>query len=328
MISRPEPAELQNARGEPTPRTSLASTRRAHTSGHRRSTKRFEFLIEWTLFLCALLSIGTTVGIIIVLALETFAFLREVPITDFLFGTEWTPLFATPRFGVLPLVAGTTLVSAIAMIVALPMGLLSAVYLSEYANLRVRRFLKPVLEILAGIPTVVYGYFALLFVTPMLQTFLPNLAGFNALGPGIVMGVMILPLVSSLSEDAMRAVPRGLREGSYALGATKMQTSVRVVLPAAFSGITAACILAVSRAIGETMIVAIAAGQQPRLTANPMLPIETMTAYIVQVSLGDTPQGTLEYRTIFAVGMLLFLGTFILNLMSTWLRERFREEYT
>ena len=289
--------------------------------------KRFEFLIEWALFLCALLSIGTTAGIILVLAVETVAFLREVPITDFLFGTEWTPLFATPRFGVLPLVSGTVLVSAIAMIVALPCGLLSAIYLSEYSDHRVRRLVKPVLEILAGVPTVVYGYFALLFVTPLLQRIIPNLAGFNALGPGIVMGIMILPLVSSLSEDAMQAVPRSLREGSYALGATKMQTSLRVVLPAAFSGITAACILAASRAIGETMIVAIAAGQQPRLTWNPLLPVETMTAYIVQVSLGDTPQGTLEYRTIFAVGMLLFVGTFLLNLVSAWLRERFREEY-
>lgn len=289
--------------------------------------KRFEFLIEWALFLCALLSICTTAGIILVLAVETFAFLREVPITDFLFGTEWTPLFATPRFGVLPLVSGTVLVSAIAMVVALPCGLLSAIYLSEYADHRVRRMIKPVLEILAGVPTVVYGYFALLFVTPLLQRVLPNLAGFNALGPGIVMGIMILPLVSSLSEDAMQAVPRSLREGSYALGATKMQTSLRVVLPAAFSGITAACILAASRAVGETMIVAIAAGQQPRLTWNPLLPVETMTAYIVQVSLGDTPQGTLEYRTIFAVGMLLFVGTFLLNLVSAWLRERFREEY-
>ena len=290
--------------------------------------KRFEPLIEWALFACALLSVGTTAGIVVVLAVETFAFLREVPVTDFLFGTEWTPLFATPRFGVLPLVAGTVLVSAIAMIVALPMGLLSAIYLSEYADERVRRVVKPVLEILAGVPTVVYGYFALLFVTPLLQQVLPGLAGFNALGPGIVMGIMILPLVSSLSEDAMQAVPRGLREGSYALGATRMQTSLRVVLPAAFSGITAACILAASRAVGETMIVAIAAGQQPRLTWNPMLPIETMTAYIVQVSLGDTPQGTLEYRTIFAVGMLLFLGTFLLNLVSAWLRERYREEYS
>ena len=289
--------------------------------------KRFEFLIEWALFLCALLSIGTTAGIILVLAVETFAFLREVPITDFLFGTEWTPLFATPRFGVLPLVSGTVLVSAIAMLVALPTGLLSAIYLSEYADHRVRRVIKPVLEILAGVPTVVYGYFALFFVTPLLQRIIPDLAGFNALGPGIVMGIMILPLVSSLSEDAMQAVPRSLREGSYALGATKMQTSLRVVLPAAFSGITAACILAASRAVGETMIVAIAAGQQPRLTWNPLLPVETMTAYIVQVSLGDTPQGTLEYRTIFAVGMLLFVGTFLLNLVSAWLRARFREEY-
>jgi phosphate transport system permease protein len=185
---------------------------------------------------------------------------------------------------------------------------------------------KPILEVLAGVPTVVYGYFALLFVTPLLQQVVPGLAGSNALGPGIVMGIMILPLVSSLSEDAMRGVPRGLREGSYALGATRMQTSLRVVLPAAFSGITAAFILAVSRAIGETMIVAIAAGQQPRLTADPRVPIETMTTYIVQISLGDTPQGTIEYRTIFAVGMLLFLGTFALNAASTWLRERYREE--
>ena len=289
--------------------------------------KRFEFLIEWVLFLCALVSIGTTVGIIAVLAVETVAFLREVPLLEFLFGTEWTPLFATPRFGVLPLVTGTLLVSMIAMLVALPFGLLSAIYLSEYADPRLRRVVKPVLEILAGIPTVVYGYFALLFVTPLLQRFIPGLAGFNALGPGIVMGIMILPLVSSLSEDAMRGVPRGLREGSYALGATRMQTSLRVVVPAAFSGITAAFILAVSRAVGETMIVAIAAGQQPRLTWDPTVPVETMTAYIVQVSLGDTPQGTLEYRTIFAVGMLLFLGTFVLNLVSAWLRERYREEY-
>jgi phosphate transport system permease protein len=289
--------------------------------------KRFEFLIEKGLLACALISIGTTVGIIVILAAETLAFLREVPVTDFLFGTEWTPLFATPRFGVLPLVVGTTLVSLIAMIVALPMGLLSAIYLSEYAGLRTRRIVKPVLEILAGVPTVVYGYFALLFVTPLLQQIMPGLSGFNALGPGIVMGIMILPLVASLSEDAMRGVPRGLREGSYALGTTRMQTSLRVVVPAAFSGITAAFILAMSRAIGETMIVAIAAGQQPRLTWDPTVPIETMTTYIVQVSMGDTPQGTLEYRTIFAVGMLLFLGTFGLNLASAWLRERYREEY-
>jgi len=291
------------------------------------SSRWSEWFIEKLLFLCAALSVFTTAGIIIVLAIETFGFLREVSIVEFLTGSEWTPLFANKRFGVLPLVAGTVLVSSIAMVVALPMGLLSAIYLSEYAPESVRRVIKPVLEILAGVPTVVYGYFALMFVTPVLQQFIPGLAGFNALSPGIVMGIMILPLVSSLSEDAMRAVPRGLREGAYALGATRMQTSLSVVVPAAFSGITAASILAVSRAIGETMIVAIAAGQQPRLTSNPLVPIETMTAYIVQVSLGDTPQGTLEYRTIFAVGMLLFLMTFTLNLISTWLRERFREEY-
>ena len=308
-------------------KTAPAAVEGRPAGGPRRVLKRLEFVIEWALFLCALLSIGTTIGIIVVLAIETVAFLREVSIVEFLTGTEWTPLFAIPRFGVLPLVVGTTLVSLIAMLVALPMGLLSAVYLSEYASPGVRRVVKPVLELLAGIPTVVYGYFALLFVTPLLQRLVPSLSGFNALSPGIVMGIMILPLVSSLSEDAMRGVPRGLREGSYALGATKMQTSLRVVVPAAFSGITAAFILAVSRAIGETMIVAIAAGQQPRLTWDPTVPVETMTAYIVQISMGDTPQGTIEYRTIFAVGMLLFIGTFGLNLVSAWLRERFREEY-
>ncbi|MGE0360639.1 MAG: phosphate ABC transporter permease subunit PstC [Vicinamibacterales bacterium] len=292
------------------------------------STRRPERLIEILLFLCAALSVGTTVGIIAVLAIETLAFFREVPVVEFLTGTEWTPLFATKRFGVLPLVLGTLLVSAIAMVVAVPTGLLSAIYLSEYAPDRVRRVVKPVLEILAGVPTVVYGFFALTFVTPLLQRWVPGLSGFNALSPGIVMGLMILPLVSSLAEDAMRAVPRGLREAAYALGATRMQTAVQVVVPAAFSGITAAFILAASRAIGETMIVAIAAGQQPRLTVNPLVPLETMTAYIVQVSLGDTPQGTLEYRTIFAVGMLLFLMTLVLNLVSSWLRARFREEYS
>ena len=286
-----------------------------------------EFLIERALFLCAAFSILVTAGIILVLVWETAAFLRDVPLSEFLFGTVWTPLFYDKHFGVLPLMAGTLLVSAIAMAVAIPSGLLIAIYLNEYAAEGVRRTVRPVLEVLAGIPTVVYGYFALLFVTPLLQTFMPGLAGFNALSPGIVMGIMILPLVSSLSEDAMRAVPDGLREGAYALGATRMQTSLRVVVPAAFSGISAAVILAMSRAIGETMIVVIAAGQQPRLTLDPRVPVETLTAYIVQVSLGDTPAGTLEYRTIFAVGMLLFITTFVLNLISNWLRERFREEY-
>ena len=287
-----------------------------------------EFVIERTLFLCAAASILVTVGIIAVLITETIAFLREVPIREFLFGTEWTPLFFQKRFGVLPLISGTLLASAIAMIVALPAGLIVAVYLSEYAPEQVRRFVRPVLEILAGVPSVVYGYFALQFVTPLLQNFVPALAGFNALSPGIVMGIMILPLVSSLSEDALHSVPVGLREGAYALGSSKLQTAFRVVVPAALSGISAAAILAVSRAIGETMIVAIAAGQQPRLTLDPRVPVETMTAYIVQVSLGDTPAGTLEYRTIFAVGMLLFLSTFILNFLSNRLRDRFRESYT
>jgi phosphate transport system permease protein len=293
----------------------------------RTTRSRLEQGIEHLLFACAALSILVTAGIIGVLVVETVGFLREVPVTEFLFGTEWTPLFFNKKFGVLPLVAGTALVSAIAMVVALPAGLLSAIYLSEYAPPGVRRVVKPVLEVLAGIPTVVYGYFALLFITPILQAIVPNLGGFNALSPGIVMGIMILPLVSSLSEDALHSVPNGLREGAFALGATRMQATLRVVVPAALSGISAAAILAVSRAIGETMIVAIAAGQQPRLTLNPFVPIETMTAFIVQVSLGDTPVGTIEYRTIFAVGMLLFVGTFALNLFSNWLRNRFREEY-
>ena len=290
--------------------------------------RTLEGVIERGLFLSAVFSVLVTAGIIAVLLTETVAFFGQVSIVEFLTGTEWTPLFYEKHFGILPLVAGTVLVSAIAMAVALPAGLLSAIYLSEYAPSSLRRVVKPVLEILSGVPTVVYGYFALLFVTPLLQRLIPGMAGFNALSPGIVMGIMILPLVSSLSEDALHAVPNGLREGAYALGATRMQTALRVVVPAAFSGISASFILAVSRAIGETMIVAIAAGLQPRLTLNPLVPVETMTAYIVQVSLGDTPAGSIEYRTIFAVGMLLFLMTFVLNLASHWLRRRFRQVYT
>jgi phosphate transport system permease protein len=286
-----------------------------------------ERLIEWGLFLAAAASVLVTVGILAVLLVETVGFLREVPIVEFLTDTEWTPLFAEKRFGVMPLVAGTVLVSAIAMAVAVPAGLLSAIHLSEYAPAAVRRVVKPALEILAGVPTVVYGYFALLFVTPLLQGFVPGLAGFNALGPGLVMGLMILPLVSSLSEDALHAVPQGLREGAYALGATRMQAALRVVVPAALSGISASFILAVSRAVGETMIVTIASGLQPRLTLNPLVPIETMTAFVVQVTQGDAASGSLEYQTIFAVGMVLFVMTFGLNLASDWLRRRFREEY-
>jgi len=289
--------------------------------------KPFERVIEWVLLLCALLSIGTTAGIIIVLAIETIAFLREVPLADFLFGVEWTPLFATPRFGVLPLVSGTILVSAIAMAVALPMGLLSAIYLSEYAPLTVRRVIKPILEILAGVPTVVYGYFALLFVTPILQRFIPGLAGFNALGPGIVMGIMILPLVSSLSEDAMQGVPRGLREGAYALGATRMQTSLSVVLPAAFSGITAAFILAVSRAIGETMIVVMAAGLAANLTANPLEAVTTVTVQIVTLLVGDQEFDSPKTLAAFALGLVLFLVTLALNVLALHIVRKYREQY-
>jgi phosphate transport system permease protein len=294
----------------------------------RQRQRIFEWIVERALFVCAAGSVLITVGIVLVLMFETWEFLREVSLRAFLFGTVWTPLFYDKQFGVLPLVTGTLLTSAIAMAVAVPAGLLTATYLSEYAPAGLRRAVKPVLEVLAGVPTVVYGYFALLFVTPALQGLVPGLAGFNALSPGIVMGIMILPLVSSLSEDAMRSVPNGLREGAYALGATRMEAAVRVVLPAAFSGISATIVLAMSRAIGETMIVAIAAGQQPRLTLDPRVPVETMTAYIVQVTGGDTPTGTLEYRTIFAVGMLLFLSTFVLNLFSNMLRERFRETYS
>lgn len=287
-----------------------------------RTRQVAEALVERGLWTCAALSVMVTLGIVGVLLWETVAFFREVSPLAFLTGRTWTPLFYNQQFGVLPLVAGTVLVSAIAMTVALPAGLMIALYLSEYAPAHVRRFAKPALELLAGIPTVVYGYFALLFVTPWLRGWIPGLAGYNALGPGLVMGVMILPLVASLCEDALSSVPRGLREGAFALGATRLQAATGVVLPAARSGIWAAMMLAISRAIGETMIVAIAAGQQPRLTANPLVPIETMTTYIVQVSLGDVPTGTREYRTIFAVGMLLFCGTLVLNLCSEWLRGR------
>lgn len=246
---------------------------------------------------------------------------------DFLTDTQWTPLFADKHFGVLPLLSGTILVTLIAMAVALPLGILAAVGLAEYASDRVRRKLKPILEILAGVPTVVYGYFALLFVTPMMQKVIPQTSVFNALSPGIVMGIMILPMVASLSEDALLSVPKSLPEGAYALGATKLDVVFRVMIPAALSGIISALILGVSRAIGETMIVAIAMGQQPTLTFNPLVPSETMTAYIVQVSLGDTPRGTIEYQTIFAIGAALFVMTMVLNLISRRFLRRFHEVY-
>ncbi len=286
-----------------------------------------ERTIKFFLFLCSIMSIFTTVGIVSVLIFEAALFFQEVSIFEFLTGTRWTPLFASKHFGVLPLVTGTLLTSVGAMLVALPLGLLSAIYLSEYAPDPLRRALKPVLEVLAGIPTVVYGYFALLFVTPLLRGISDNISVFNGLSAAIVMGIMILPMVSSLSEDAMRSVPRSLREGAYALGSTKLEVSTKVVIPAALSGIVAAFILAMSRAIGETMIVTVAAGQNPNFTLNPFVPIETMTAYIVQVSMGDAPTGTLEFKTIFAVALSLFVITLGMNLLSQFIVRRFREVY-
>lgn len=292
-----------------------------------QKAKREEAFIQRLFFVFSLISIFTTLGIIGMLLGESFLFFRKVSIVDFFTDTQWTPLFYEKHFGVLPLLCGTFLTTGIAMLVAAPLGILIAIFLSEYASPRVRRLCKPILEILAGVPTVVYGYFALLFVTPLLKRFIPSIAGFNALSPGIVMGIMILPLVSSLSEDAMHAVPQSLREAGYALGSTKFEVSTKIVFPAAFSGITASLILALSRAIGETMLVTIAAGQMPQLTLNPLVPIMTMTAFIAQVSLGDVPAGTLEYQTIFAVGLLLFLFTLILNVLARKLRQRFQEVY-
>ncbi len=276
------------------------------------------------LLACAALSVLTTAGIVAVLGVEAARFFAEVGLGEFLGDTRWTPLFADPHFGIWPLVSATLLTSAIAVAVALPFGLLSAIYLSEFAPPRARRLLKPALEVLAGIPTIVYGFFALVVVTPLLQNVVPGLAGFNALSPGLVMGIMITPMIASLSEDALTAVPASLREAAYGLGAGKLPTIFRVVLPSALSGIAASVVLAVSRAIGETMIVAIAAGQQPRFTLDPRVPVETMSAYIVQVSMGDVPTGTLAYRTLFAVGAALFVMTFVMNLLAQRLARRFR----
>ncbi len=290
----------------------------------RRRQRVFEGVIHALLLFCGLISVFITVGIVCVLFYESAQFFRSVPFIDFFTDTQWTPLFAEKHFGILPLVSGTFLTSAIAIGVALPLGLTIAVYMSEFSDERVRALLKPLLELLAGIPTIVYGYFALFFVTPMLQSIIPSLGGFNALSPGIVMGFMILPMVASLSEDAIYAVPRSLREGAYALGATRLQMVRGVLVPAALGGISASFILAVSRAVGETMIVAIAAGQQPVLSLNPLEQVETMTAYIVQISLGDTPHGTLEFQTIFVVGAMLFLMTLAFNFLSLRIRERYK----
>lgn len=286
-----------------------------------------ESFIRAFFFACATVSILTTAGIIVTLLRETVLFFSQVSMLEFFTETRWTPLFASKKFGILPLVNGTLLTAVGAMLIALPLGLMAAIYMSEYASERVRRILKPVLEILAGIPTVVYGYFALTFITPILRDLFPGTQAFNAASASIVMGFMILPLVASISEDALSAVPQSLRHAAYALGGTKLGISLQVVVPAALSGIAAAFILAMSRAIGETMIVAIAAGQQPKLTLNPLQSIETMTAYIVQVSLGDTPQQGIAYQTIFAVGMMLFLMTLIMNVISHFITRRFREVY-
>jgi phosphate transport system permease protein len=286
-----------------------------------------EKIIEGVLLVCAAVSILTTIGILYVLVSESSLFFTHVSVVEFLTDTQWTPLFADKHFGILPLVSGTLLTSFIAILVALPVGLSIAVYLNEYADKRFRKFIKPILEILAAIPTVVYGYFALMVITPFLQQLFPEMAGFNALSPGIVMGIMIIPMISSLSEDALYAVPTSLREASYGIGATRFQTSFKVLVPAASSGIIVSVILAISRAVGETMIVAIAAGQQPRLTLNPFVPVETITTYIVQVSLGDVVQGSLEYQTIFAAGIALFILTFLLNNISYFIKKRFQEKY-
>jgi phosphate transport system permease protein len=279
------------------------------------------------LFLAACVSIFVTVGIVYILVSESIVFFEHVSLVEFLTGTEWTPLFANPRYGVLPLITATLVVAGIALLVAVPAGAVFAIYLSEYAPVRVREVIKPVLELLDGVPTVVYGYFALLFVTPILRKFIPEMYGFNMLAPGIVMGIMILPIVASISEDALRAVPNELREGAYALGFSRFQTSFRVLAPAALSGITAAFILGMSRAVGETMVVAIAAGQNPNLTLDPREGAATITSFIVQVSLGDLPHGSIGYQSIFATGLVLFLITLIFNIIGFFLRRRFREVY-
>lgn len=309
-----------------TGRTS-AAPRAATLFGRRR--RPIEDLIRVVLAACGFLSLLTTAGILVALASETAAFFREVSLVDFFTGTTWAPTFGrNAEFGVLPLINGTLMVTAIAVGFAVPIGLGVAIYLSEYARENVRNILKPFLEILAGIPTVVLGFFALNFVTKtLLEKTIPSIERFNALSAGLVVGLMIVPMIASLSEDAMRAVPRSLREGSFGLGAGRRATALRVVFPAALSGIAAAVILGISRAIGETMIVAIAAGNQPRISSNPLEGIQTMTAYIVQVSLGDTPTGSIAYKTIFAVGATLFVMTFVLNYVSLRIVRRFREAY-
>ncbi len=288
-----------------------------------------EKVIEGLLAAAAVVSVLTTLAIVFSLLKETISFLSHVPLTDFLFGTEWAPLFADPSFGVLPLVAGTLLTTFLAVLVAIPLGLAAAIYLSEYASPKVRKTLKPILELLAGIPTVVFGYFALTFVTPVIlkEFFGLEVQGFNALSAGLIMGFMVVPTIASLAEDAMSSVPASLREGAYGLGANRMQVATRVVFPAALSGIVAGVVLGISRAVGETMIVLVAAGAIPNLTANPLEPVQTMTAFVAQTAKGDAAVGSVAYQTLFAVGMLLFISTLVMNMISIRFVRKFRQAY-
>lgn len=290
-----------------------------------RDTK--ESVIEILLFAAASVSVLTTIGIVYVLVSESVHFFEHVPIWSFLTDTMWTPLFSEPRYGILPLLAGTLTTSMVALTVAIPLGTAIAIYLSEFASAHVREVVKPFLELLGGIPTIVYGHFALIVMTPILQAIFPSLPGFNMLSAGLVMGIAIIPYISSLAEDAMRAVPMSMREGSYGCGATRFQTAVRVVVPAAISGILSAYILGISRAVGETMIVAVAAGMQPNFTMNPFEPAQTISAYIVQVALGDLPHGSIGYQSIFAAGLSLMLMTLLFNILGHYLRRKYREAY-
>jgi len=284
-------------------------------------------VVEVLLLVAGLVAVFTTVAIVVILVTESLPFFAHVSLKDFLTDTMWTPMFDQPRYGIMPLVAGTLVTTMVALLLAIPCGTIVAVYLSEFAAHRVREIVKPILELLGAVPTVVYGYFALTIVTPFLQKFMPDLPGFNMLGPGLVIGIMIIPYIASLSEDAMRAVPNYMREGSYAMGATRFQTAVRVVVPGAFSGIAAAYILGISRAVGETMVVAVAAGLQPNLTWNPTESAATITSFIVQVSLGDLPHGSIGYQSIFAAGLVLMLITLVFNIGGFLLTRRFREVY-
>jgi phosphate transport system permease protein len=286
-----------------------------------------ERLIEAVLLGAAIVSVLTTLGIVYVLVSESITFFASVSIIDFLTDTQWTPLFDDAHFGIMVLISGTLVSSFVALALAIPMGTIIAIYLSEFADSRVREIAKPILELLGGIPTIVFGYFALLVVTPILQFFFPELPGFSLLSAGLVMGIMIVPYIASLSEDAMRAVPMSMREGSYAMGATKLYTALHVVVPAAISGLAASYILGISRAVGETMILAVAAGMQPNLTWNPMEPAATITSFIVQVALGDLPHGSIGYQTIFAAGLTLLLITLVFNILGLWLRAKYRENY-